>query len=85
MTDQTIDVVIYEKDNCYGCLMTKKMLDRLGVDFWTVNIEHDKGAYERVSSWGFLQAPVVEVYDKVNNTVHRWSGFNPGNIKALKS
>jgi glutaredoxin-like protein NrdH len=69
--------VVYTKPNCVQCDQTKKMLDKNGVEYTTVDITQDQEAYDKVVSMGFMSAPVVI------SGVHSWSGFKPDLINSL--
>jgi glutaredoxin-like protein NrdH len=57
--------------------MTKKMLDKLGVEYDTVDITQDSDAFEKVLGMGSKSAPVV-----ITDT-DSWAGFNPDKINSL--
>jgi glutaredoxin-like protein NrdH len=57
--------------------MTKRMLDRIGVEYETVDITEDSAAMEMVLGMGFKSAPVV-----ITDT-DSWAGFNPDKINSL--
>lgn len=57
--------------------MTKRMLDKIGVDYNTVDITEDEAALEMILSMGFKSAPVV-----ITDT-DSWAGFNPDKINSL--
>jgi glutaredoxin-like protein NrdH len=57
--------------------MTKKMLDKIGVDYNIVDITEDSAAMEMVLGMGFRSAPVV-ITDNDS-----WAGFNPDKINSL--
>jgi glutaredoxin-like protein NrdH len=57
--------------------MTKRMLDKIGVDYNTVDITEDSAAMEMVLGLGFKSAPVV-ITDNDS-----WAGFNPDKINSL--
>jgi glutaredoxin-like protein NrdH len=58
--------------------MTKKQLERHGIDHQTIDLTQDPGAHAYVKSLGYQQAPVVVAGDT------HWSGFRPEHIKALR-
>jgi glutaredoxin-like protein NrdH len=68
---------VYTKPSCVQCDMTKKMLDKIGVDYKTVDITEDSAAMEMVLGMGFKSAPVV-----ITDT-DSWAGFNPDKINSL--
>jgi glutaredoxin-like protein NrdH len=57
--------------------MTKKMLNKIGVDYNTVDITEDSAAMEMVLGMGFKSVPVV-ITDNDS-----WAGFNPDKINSL--
>ncbi len=67
----------YVKPACVQCDMTKRMLDKLEIDYDTVDITQDDSALEMVMSMGFKSAPVV-ITDSDS-----WAGFQPDKINAL--
>jgi len=68
---------VYTKPQCVQCDMTKKMLDKLGIEYQTVDITKDNDALEKVLELGFKSAPVV-----ITDT-DSWAGFNPDKINSL--
>lgn len=72
-------VTLYSKPNCVQCAATKFRFQQKHIDFEQVDITKDYGAFEKVKSLGFTQAPVV-VSDNDS-----WSGFQPEKIDSLLS
>lgn len=74
-----MSVVVYSKSNCPQCTQTKKMLEKLGVDFKEESLEDEKNAEKlaEFKSQGISSAPVV-VSDKGT-----WGGFKMDKIKSL--
>jgi len=68
---------VYTKPSCVQCDMTKRMLDKIGVEYNTVDITEDSAAMEMVLGLGFKSAPVV-----ITDT-DSWAGFNPDKINSL--
>lgn len=68
---------VYTKPYCVQCDMTKKMLDKIGVEYTTVDITKDLDAFEKVLGMGFKSAPVVITDNDA------WAGFNPDKINSL--
>ena len=68
---------VYTKPSCVQCDMTKKMLDKIGVEYDTVDITQDEIALEKILEMGFKSAPVV-----ITDT-DSWAGFNPDKINSL--
>lgn len=69
--------VVYIKPNCVQCDQTKRMLDKNGVEYTTIDITQDAAAYEKVVNMGFMSAPVVIAGDQ------SWAGFQPDKINSL--
>lgn len=64
-------ITVYSTPNCVQCMMTKKYLDKLRVEYKAVDLSQDEASYDMVKSLGYSAAPVVIVDD-----LH-WSGFRP--------
>lgn len=75
----TAAVTVYTKPSCPQCDMTKKLLDRLGVEHSTVDVTADPEAHAYVTGLGYQAAPVVVV----NGGERHWSGFRPDHLKEL--
>jgi glutaredoxin-like protein NrdH len=73
-------VTIYTKNNCVQCDATKRMMDKLGVAYDTVNMTTNPEELDKVMALGFRAAPVV-----ITDSDGSWSGFNPSKIEALAS
>lgn len=69
--------VVYTKPSCVQCEQTKKLLDKNGVEYSTVDITQDQEAFEMLIAKGFQAAPVVISGDQ------SWAGFQPDKINAL--
>lgn len=75
-----VAVVVYTKNNCRQCDMTKSTLTREGIYFTAVNVEDDPTAYRYVKDvLGIRQMPVVIASTIEGDVV--WSGFQPGRIR----
>ena len=70
-------VTVYTKPACVQCNMTYRALDKLGVEYQTVDITEDAQALDLIKRMGYLQAPVVIAGED------HWSGFQPDKINAL--
>jgi glutaredoxin-like protein NrdH len=75
----TAAVTVYTKPNCPQCSMTKKQLDKLGIEHDTVDVTQDPDAHAYVSGLGYSSAPVVVVNDGESH----WSGFRPEQLRGL--
>lgn len=73
-------VVVYTKNDCWGCTKTKGLLDRSGVEYTTVNVEEDQTAFTYVTeTLGYRQMPVVVASTPEGDFV--WSGLQPHKIR----
>jgi glutaredoxin-like protein NrdH len=73
-------VTVYTLPVCVQCDRTKKLLDREGIEYDTVDLAADPVAAAKFKEEGFLQAPIVVV----GNDGRRWGGFRPDLITELK-
>ena len=75
-----VAVVLYGKEDCFGCRKTKEKLDENQIHYTEVDIEKDLTAYEYVTGvLGYTQAPVVYV-STIEGDIH-WSGLQPQKIR----
>ena len=74
-----MSVTVYTKPACVQCNMTYRALDKIGIDYTTVDVTEDAAALARIKELGYMQAPVVIAGDE------HWSGFQPDRINALAS
>lgn len=68
---------VYTKPACVQCDMTKRYLDKAGVEYTTVDITQDPGALEMIMGMGFTSAPVVV------SSSGSWAGFQPDKLNLL--
>jgi glutaredoxin-like protein NrdH len=68
---------VYSKPACVQCDMTKKMLDKNGIEYTVIDITQDAQAYDKIVGMGFMSVPVVISGDQA------WAGFQPDKITAL--
>ena len=68
---------VYTKNNCVQCDMTKRLMDKMGIEYDTVNISENPEALEKLIELGYRAAPVV-----INDN-DSWAGFNPDKIGEL--
>lgn len=72
-------VVLYSRNDCIQCKMTKRLLDSEGIAYQEINLDESPESREYVKKeLGFMAAPVIET------DMDAWSGFRPGKIKAIK-
>jgi glutaredoxin-like protein NrdH len=70
-------VIVYTKPSCVQCEATKRMMDKLGIKYSTVDVTVDADALDLIISKGFKSAPVVVADNDA------WAGFNPDKISGL--
>ena len=68
---------VYTKDNCVQCDMTKRLMDKIGIEYDVVNISNDPEALDKLVQLGYRAAPVV-ITDNDS-----WAGFQPDRIADL--
>lgn len=68
---------VYTKPACVQCDMTKRYMDKNGIEYTTVDITKDPEALEMILGMGFSSAPVV-ISEKGS-----WAGFQPDKINQL--
>jgi glutaredoxin-like protein NrdH len=74
-----MQVTVYTLPICVQCDRTKKLLDREGIAYDTVDLTTVPDVAAKFKDDGFLQAPIVVV----GNDGRRWGGFRPDLIKEL--
>ncbi|MFT0761933.1 glutaredoxin-like protein NrdH [Actinomyces sp. F1_1611] len=72
-----MNVTVYSKPRCVQCDATYRALDKLGIEYSTVDVTQDADSLQYILGLGYQQAPVVVVGES------HWSGFRPDRIKAL--
>lgn len=70
-------VTLYSLPNCIQCNMTKRWLDRAGVEYATVMLNESPEDAAAVAALGYRRAPVVVVSNGDPETDLHWSGFDP--------
>lgn len=80
-------VTVYTTQNCQQCRGTKRVLDKAGVEYETIQADAaDKvqladAIRERAAELGVSATmPYVTVYDIHNTLIADWFGFQPGKI-----
>ena len=72
-------VKVYTTIDCPQCMMTKKYMDALDIEYETIDTTDNEKAREYVKSLGFQTLPVVVV-----ESGEGWFGFRPENIDLIK-
>lgn len=71
-------VTVFSKSNCHPCNITKRILQKLGVEFIEERVDKNPEALARIKELGYLQVPVVVTPDG-----DHWSGLQPDRINSL--
>jgi len=69
---------VYTKNNCVQCDATKRMMDKLGVEYETINISDNPAELDKLIEMGYRAAPVVVAGDGTS-----FAGFQPEKIQAI--
>lgn len=69
--------IVYTKNNCVQCDMTKRLMDKIGVEYETINISENPEELDKLVELGYRSAPVVMTDND------SWAGFNPDKIAEL--
>lgn len=72
-----MSVTVYTKPNCVQCDATKRHLNKLGIEYNTVDITVDLEAFDMIVEKGFKAAPVVIADDSA------WAGYQPDKLDGL--
>lgn len=78
-------VKVYTKDDCGGCIATKKVLDKEGVKYDVINVENDQAAFnEMIEARGGRKSGEKLAMPFVDAGEHgKWAGFRIDKLKAL--
>ncbi|WP_057766694.1 glutaredoxin-like protein NrdH [Companilactobacillus tucceti] len=72
------NVIVYSKNNCMQCKMTKRFLKEHNVNFEERNINQDPKYLDFLKQQGFKSVPIV-MQDNTDPIV----GFRPDSLKEL--
>lgn len=76
-------LAVYSKPRCMECEMTKIWLTKNKIEFETVDIEANPGAFELLKHYGFSSLPVVAIDDELSDESKVWAGFQIDKLEAL--
>ena len=71
-------IKVYSKPNCMQCDFTKKHLDRMGLEYQSVDVTTDHQALDKVQQMGFHGLPVV-----VADGMAPFVGYRPDELDKL--
>lgn len=73
-------IIVYTKNGCPQCEMTKNVLKNEGLEYEAINVEEDEKAFDYiVNTLGLRQMPVVVVEGQ-----QPFTGFRPDKLQELK-
>lgn len=70
--------VVYTKPACVQCDMTKRYMDKMGLEYDTIDISENPEELDRLIAMGYRSAPVV-----ITSDGQSWAGFQPEKINLL--
>nr|DAN20154.1 MAG TPA: glutaredoxin-like protein [Caudoviricetes sp.] len=71
-------ITVYSKPNCMQCDFTKKHLDRMGLEYQSVDVTTDQEALDKVQQMGFHGLQVV-----VADGMAPFVGYRPDELDKL--
>jgi glutaredoxin-like protein NrdH len=76
-----VPVTVYTTPSCVQCMSTKRLMDKLGIDYTVEDLTVPKNAAKlaEFKEKGLVQAPIVTTDTKI------WSGFKYEKIHSLAS
>lgn len=76
------NIIVFSKNNCVQCKMSKRNLDALGVEYQEINLDEYPEFLDYVKDeLGFKVLPVIQVPEHLG--IGNISGFRPNSIKEL--
>lgn len=73
-------VVVYSKPGCGACVATKRVLDKAGVSYETVDVSVDSEAHDMLVERGFSAMPVVAPGEDVGSW---FDGFQLARLREV--
>lgn len=75
--DMSENITIYTTPQCPGCSLTKRKLDKAGIEYELIDLSQRPDLIEQFRAEGLLSAPIIETGHE------RSSGFNPDHIRKI--
>lgn len=76
------NIIVFSKNNCVQCKMSKRHLDAGGVEYQEINLDEYPEFLDYVKDeLGFKVLPVIQVPEHLG--IGNISGFRPNSIKEL--
>jgi glutaredoxin-like protein NrdH len=80
----SLTVTLYTKPECVQCVQTKKLMEKEGIPFTSVDVSEDAEALDYIKNQlNYLGAPVVQ-WEAGGVVGGHWSGFRPDQVRELK-
>ena len=76
-------LTVYSKPRCMQCEMTKMWLNQNKIEFESVDIEANPGAFELLKHYGYSSLPVVVIDDELSDKTKTWAGFQIDKLEEL--
>lgn len=70
-------IAYYTQAGCGSCIATKRTMDKLGLEYETIDVTNDEDAREELRQLGASQMPVIVAGNKII------TGYKPAELKAL--
>jgi glutaredoxin-like protein NrdH len=74
-----MSVTVYTTPNCVQCNATKKHLERIGIEYETVDLSENPDTLREFVEKGLTTAPIVVAGENI------WSGYQHAKIESLKA
>lgn len=71
-------MILYTKNNCAQCKMTKLHLTNLGISYTELNVDENEAYMEHAKATGYKSMPIVVLNGEVVA-----SGFQPDKLNGL--
>jgi glutaredoxin-like protein NrdH len=73
-----MEITVYTRTVCPRCTVTKRKLQKHGLAYSEINVDHDEAAAQFLRDAGYTEAPVV-----ITSDGREWTGFRPDLIEAI--
>lgn len=73
-----MEITVYSKNACPGCVLTKNFLESKGVPFIEKRVDVNDNHMDELVSMGYRSLPVI-----VTNQTDAFVGYNPSKLQAL--
>lgn len=70
-------IKVWTNENCTQCEQTKRFLDKVNIEYVTLDLSQNPDDLKRFLDMGFKSAPIVETDNDI------WSGFKIDKLNKL--